>query len=108
MFESSVFSDKICQLCCNDLEVFSQLRKDLSNKQNCLYRAAEKQPEIASRIFKVKSENNEFIDCNPTLNIEEIEEDLYNPEVTIKSEDNEIEALDDALLYEETEINKTL
>lgn len=78
-------------------------------KQNCLYRAAEKRPELSSNIFKVKSEINEFIDCNPSLNVENVEEEIFNPEVTIKSEDNQVEQIDDSLFYEnELEGNRIL
>lgn len=92
LVEADVFSDKICQLCNNDLEVFSQFRKDLTKKQTTLYNVlAEKNPEFASRLF-VKSELNEFIDCNPNTK----DEDPHHPQVIIKSEVDEIEALDAA------------
>lgn len=89
-----MFSDKICQLCYNDLEVFGQFRKDLILKQNALYRAAaQKHPEIVSNLFKVKSEINEFIDCNPTESLVD-DEELFNPQCIIKSEGNELEQED--------------
>lgn len=93
LVEANIFSDKICQLCYNDLEVFSQFRKDLTLKQSSLYRTAEKKhPEIGSTIFRiVKSETNEFIDCNPTESIRDDDDDLFNPEVVIKSETDEME-----------------
>lgn len=38
-------------------------------------------------MFKVKSEINEFIDCNPTESVDdEEEEELFNPQCVIKSE----------------------
>lgn len=49
----------------------------------------------------MKSEINEFIDCNPSLNVEDVgEEEFYNPEVKIKSEDNQIEPIDDANFHQ--------
>ena len=89
-----MFSDKICQLCYNDLEVFGQFRKDLIIKQNALYRAAQKHPEIASHLFKVKSEINEFIDCNPTEALDDEEEDSFNPQCVIKSEADDMVHVD--------------
>lgn len=84
MFESNIFSKKICQLCSRDLEVFSQFRKDLSRKQAELYRKLqEKKPEFAQDIFNdVKSEVNEFIDCE----VQEDENECFDPQVVIKSE----------------------
>lgn len=82
-------SSKICQLCDNDLEAFSQFRKDLTRKQKQLYnQLQEKKPEIAGEIFNsFKSEINEFIDCNP--------HELFHPQVVIKSEAGEIEGLEE-------------
>lgn len=90
LFEASVFSSKICTLCSNDLEVFSQFRKDLCRKQRELYQTLrEKETEIAQHIFNdVKSEVNEFIDCNPRQEL--AQDDIYfHPQVAIKSEDVE-------------------
>lgn len=66
-------------------------------KQNALYRTAEKNPEINSAIFRVKSETNEFIDCNPAESIREHDDDLFHPEVVIKSETDEMETNEDSL-----------
>lgn len=68
-------------------------------KQSSLYRTAEKKhPELGSTIFRVvKSETNEFIDCNPTESINDDDDDLFNPEVVIKSETDEIETNEDSL-----------
>lgn len=40
LLQSDLFSDKICQLCASDLEVFSNLRQDLVAKQKNLYKLA--------------------------------------------------------------------
>lgn len=92
LIEAEVFSDKICQLCNNDLNVFSQFRKDLTIKQKHLYRQLqENDPELASATFSsdIKpstDELNEFIDCNPSDLLAENDE----PPVVIKSEVEQI------------------
>lgn len=86
-------------MCNNDLEVFSQFKKDLIVKQNALYaNLTKRQPELASKIFSdVKSEVNElFVDCNPDTE----EDDVFHPQIIIKSEVDDIEALDQDMLDE--------
>jgi hypothetical protein len=63
-------------------------------KQKELYKTLkDQQPEIAQQIFNdVKSEINEFIDCNPTVE----EDDSYlHPQVVIKSEVGDVEGLEE-------------
>lgn len=86
-------------MCSNDLEVFSQFRKDLIIKQNALYaNLTKRQPELASKLFSdVKSEVKElFVDCNPDTE----EDDVFRPQIIIKSEVDDIEALDQDMLDE--------
>jgi hypothetical protein len=68
----------------------------LIKKQKELYRIVQqKEPKIARKFFdqEVKSENNEFIDCNPT-----IVDEILRPTVQIKSESDEIELLEDEVI----------
>lgn len=99
-----MLSNKICLLCKNDLEVFSQFRKDLTIKQNALYaNLQERQPDLASKIFNVKSEITElFVDCNPDAG-----DDVFHPQIIIKSEIDDVEPLDSEFLDETLDYGNT-
>lgn len=102
-----MLSNQICQTCNNDLEIFSQFRKDLTLKQNALYaQLKQSQPSLASKIFNdVKLEINElFVDCNPDAE----EDDVFHPQIIIKSEVEDIEALEPELLNESLDWDEPL
>ena len=67
----------------------------MSSKQKKLYRSLTfDQPEKAQEIFtEVKSEFNEFIECNPAEEEDECEE-FFNPQIIIKSEVDEVEEIE--------------
>lgn len=115
LIKSDELSSKICQVCNNDLDVFSQFRSDLKVKQYWLYQALEQEhPEYASLVSNVtKLEVNQFIECPIDLSWESSEnlaqkcDDMFQSAV-IKTEDYEnIEELEEEYLDLETSVDET-
>lgn len=95
MIEAEILSNKICELCSNDLDVFSQFRRDWTVKQNLLNKAFEQQPELTF-ISSVKSELTEFVDSageNEMYSFEntsDAEDETFLPQASIKHEAIEV------------------
>jgi hypothetical protein len=89
------------------LEIFGQFRKDLINKQTVLLEQFKaitaSTSDQAELIFDLKPERrNEFIDCNEDLASAFVDDNLFHPQITIKSEIEGVE-----IIHEEPEVQSS-